>query len=116
MVIYLINFYIYSITYLGDGLESKREDEIMVASSYTDAMAEIDEWDLSVEEVRLREICGEYQGPDCERPWISIESLKNALEEAGFQFSSETTCKCSCGEKDNRPVVPDYVGDCVNDK
>lgn len=88
----------------------------MAASSYTDAMAEIDEWDLSVEEVRLREICGEYQGPDCERPWISIEGLKDALEEVGFQFSSGTACKCSCEEKDNRPVVPDCVGDCVNDK
>lgn len=111
-----MNFYIYSITYLEDGFESKREDGIMVASSYADAMAEIDEWDLSVEEVRLREICGEYQGPDCERPWISIEGLKDALEEVGFQFSSGTACKCSCEERDNRPVVPDYVGDCVNDK
>lgn len=109
-------FYIYSITYLEDGLETKREDGIMTASSYADAMAEIDEWDLSVEEVRLREICGEYQGPDCERPWISIESLKDALEGAGFQLSAEPVRECSCGEKDNRPVVPDYVGDCVNDK
>lgn len=112
-----MNFYIYSITYLGDGFETKREDGIMVASSYADAMAGIDEWDLSVEEVRLREICGEYQqGPDCERPWISIESLKDALEEAGFQFFTKPVRGCSCGEKDNRFVVPDYVGDCVNDK
>lgn len=112
-----MNFYIYSITYLGDGFETKREDGIMVASSYADAMAEIDEWDLSVEEVRLREICGEYQqGPDCERPWISIEDLAEGFEEAGIQLPSKSAYRCSCGKKDNRPMAPDYVGDCVNDK
>ena len=112
-----MNFYIYSITYWEDGFETKREDGIMVASSYADAVAEIDEWDLSVEEVRVREICEEYQqGPDCERPWISIESLKDALEEAGFQLFTKPVCGCSCEEKDNRPMVSDYVGDCVNDK
>lgn len=116
MAINLMNFYIYSITYLNDDLEIEREEGIMAASSYADAMAEIDEWDLNVEEVRLREICGEYQGPDCERPWISIEDLKGAFEEASIQLSSRTTCKCSCEEKDNRPVVPDCVGDCVNDR
>lgn len=111
-----MNFYIYSITYLEDGLETKEEKGIMAASSYSDAMAEIDEWDLSVEEVSLREICGEYQGLDCERPWIAISNLEEAFEEAGIQLSNGTACKRSCEEKDNRPVVPDYVGDCVNDK
>ena len=110
-----MNFYIYSITYLGDGLETKEEKGIMAASSYSDAMAEIDEWDLSVEEVRLREICGEYQGLDCERPWVSIENLEEAFEEAGIQLSSRSTCRCSCGEKDENPT-PNCVGDCVNDK
>lgn len=110
-----MNFYIYSITYLEDGLETKREDGIMVANSYADAMAEVDDWDLSVAEVRVREICGEYQGPDCERPWIPIESLKDALEEAGFQLSSKPAHRCGCGEKDENPAIG-YVGDCVNDK
>ena len=110
-----MNFYIYSITYLGDGLETKEEKGIMAASSYSDAMAEIDEWDLSVEEVRLREICGEYQGLDCERPWVSIENLKEVFEEAGIQLSSRSTCRCSCGEKDENPT-PSCVGDCVNDR
>lgn len=110
-----MNFYIYSITYLGDGLETKEEKGIMAANSYSDAMAEIDEWDLSVEEVRLREICGEYQGLDCERPWVSIENLKEAFEEASIQLSSRSAHRCSCGEKDENPT-PNYVGDCVNDK
>ena len=110
-----MNFYIYSITYLGDGLETKEEKGIMAANSYSDAMAEIDEWDLSVEEVRLREICGEYQGLDCERPWVSIENLEEAFEEAGIQLSSWSTCRCSCGEKDENPT-PSCGGDCVNDR
>ena len=110
-----MNFYIYSITYLGDGLETKEEKGIMAANSYSDAMAEVDEWDLSVEEIRLREICGEYQGLDCERPWVSIENLKEAFEEAGIQLSSRPTYGCSCGEKDENPT-PNCVGDCVNDK
>ena len=110
-----MNFYIYSITYLGDGLETKEEKGIMAASSYSDAMAEIDEWDLSVEEVRLREICGEYQGLDCERPWVSIENLKEAFEEASIQLSSRSAHRCSCEEKDENPT-PNCVGDCVNDK
>lgn len=110
-----MNFYIYSITYLGDGLETKEEKGIMAASSYSDAMAEIEEWDLSIEEVKLREICGEYQGLDCERPWVSIENLKEAFEEAGIQLSSRSTCRCSCGEKDENPT-PSCGGDCVNDR
>ena len=111
-----MNFYIYSITYLKDDLETEREEGIMAAGSYADAMAEIDEWDLDVEEVRLREICGECQGLDCERPWISIEGLKEAFEEAGIQLSSKSAHRCSCEKKDNRPVVLDCVGDCVNDR
>lgn len=75
-----MNFYIYSITYFEE-LEPKEEKGIIVAGSYADAMAEIEEWELDIEEVRLKEICGEYQGLDCERPWISIESLKEAFEE-----------------------------------
>ena len=110
-----MNFYIYSITYLGDGLETKEEKGIMAANSYSDAMAEIDEWDLSVEEVRLREMCGEYQGLDCERPWVSIENLEEAFEEAGIQLSSRSTCRCSCGKKDENPT-PSCGGDCVNDR
>lgn len=99
-----MNFYIYSITYLGDGLETKREEGIMAANSYSDAMAEIDEWDLSVEEVRLREICGEYQGLDCERPWVSAEDLAKAVREAGIQLSSGPAHGCSCRKKDNESV------------
>lgn len=75
-----MNFYIYSIAYFEE-LEPKEEKGIIVAGSYADAMAEIEEWELDIEEVRLKEICGEYQGLDCERPWISIESLKEAFEE-----------------------------------
>lgn len=111
-----MNFYIYSITYLKDGLEVKQEEGIMAANSYADATAEINEWDLDVEEVKLREICREYQVLDYERPWITIEDLKGAFEEAGIQLSSKSIHRCSCGEKDNKPVVPDCVGDCVNDK
>lgn len=99
-----MNFYIYSITYLNDDLEIEREEGIMVASSYADAMAEVDEWDLTVEEVRLREICGEYQGPDYERPWISISDLEEAFEEAGIQLSSKSTHRCSCEEKNENPA------------
>lgn len=87
----------------------------MAASSYSDAMAEIDEWDLSIEEIRLREVCGEYQGLDCERPWVSIEGLEEALEEAGIQLSSKSVHRCSCGEKDENPTS-NCGGDCVNDK
>lgn len=111
-----MNFYIYSITYLGDGLEPKREDGIMVASSYADAMAEIEEWDLSVEEVRLREICGEYQGPDCERPWISTEELKEALEEADIQLSTKSTCGRGCGGKGRGPAPSCGEGSCDEPK
>lgn len=111
-----MNFYIYSITYWEDELETKEEKGIMAASSYADAMAEIDEWDLSVEEVRLREICGEYQaGPDCERPWVSIEDLAEAFEEAGIQLPNKSVHRGGCGEKDENPAIG-YVGDCVNDK
>ena len=111
-----MKFYIYSITYLEDGPEAKREEGIMAASSYADAMAEVDEWDLDIEEVRLREVCGECWGLDCERPWASIEYLKGAFEEAGIQLSNKPTYRCSCEKKGNKPVAPDYVGDCVNDK
>ena len=111
-----MNFYIYSITYLKDDLEAKREVGIMAASYYADVMTEIDEWDLNVEEVRLREICGEYQGLDCERPWVSTEDLVGAFDEAGIQLSSKSAHGCSCGKKGNRPVAPDCVGDCVNDR
>lgn len=110
-----MNFYIYSIIYLGDGLETKEEKGIMAASSYSDAMAEIDEWDLSIEEIRLREVCGEYQGLDCERPWVSIEGLEEALEEAGIQLSSKSVHRCSCGEKDENPALS-CGGDCANDR
>lgn len=111
-----MNFYIYSITYSADELEVKREKGIIAADSYTDAMAEVDAWDLDIEEVRLKEICGAYQISDCKRPWVTIEDLREAFEEAGIQLPNKVACRCSCGEKDNRPVVPDYVGDCVNDK
>lgn len=110
-----MNFYIYSITYLEDGLETKEEKGIVVASSYADAMAEIDEWDLSVEEIRLREICGEYQGLDCERPWVSTKNLEEAFEEAGIQLSSKPAHRCSCGEKDENPALS-CGGDCANDR
>lgn len=110
-----MNFYIYSITYLGDGLETKEEKGIMAASSYSDAMAEIDEWDLSVEEASLREVCGEYQGLDCERPWILISNLEEAFEEAGIQLSNKPTHRCSCGEKDENPALS-CGGDCANDR
>ena len=110
-----MKFYIYSITYLEDGPEAKREEGIMAASSYADAMAEVDEWDLDIEEIRLREVCGECWGLDCERPWASIEYLKRAFEEAGIQLSNKHTYRCSCREKDENPALS-YVGDCVNDK
>lgn len=111
-----MKFYIYSITYLEDGLEAKREEGIMAASSYADAMAEVDEWDWSIEEVRLREVSGVCQGIDSERPWVSIEDLAAAFEEAGIQLPIKSAHRCSCEKKDNRRVMPDYVGDCVNDK
>lgn len=110
-----MNFYIYSITYLGDGLEAKEEKGIMTASSYSDAMAEIDEWDLSVEEISLREVYGEYQGLDCERPWISISNLEEAFEEAGIQLSGKLAHRCSCEEKDENPALS-CEGDCANDR
>lgn len=93
-----MEFFIYSITYLDDEFETKREDGIMAANSYADAMEEVGLWDLSVEEVRLRKVCGEYQEMNCERPWLSIENLKEALEEAGLQLSTKPTPKCSCRE------------------
>ena len=111
-----MNFYIYSITYLEDGVEPKKEKGIMVASSYADAMAEIDEWDLSIEEVKLREISVECQGIDSERPWISIEGLAGAFEGAGIQLPNKPTHRYGCEKEENKRVMPDYVGDCVNDK
>lgn len=111
-----MNFYIYSITYWENEVETKREEGIMAASSYADAMAEVDEWDWSIEEVRLREISGVCQGLDCERTWVSIEDLAEAFEETGIQLPNKSAHRCSCGKKDNRPMTPDYVGDCVNDK
>lgn len=102
-----MNFYIYSITYLGDELEAEEEKGIMAANSYSDAMAEIDEWDLNIEEVKLREVCGGCWDLDCERPWVSIEDLKGVFEEAGVQLSSKSAHRCSCGEEDSRPVVLD---------
>ena len=88
----------------------------MAASSYADAMAEVDEWDWSIEEVRLREVSGVCQGIDSERPWVSTEDLAKAFEEAGIQLSNKHTYRCGCEKKDNRRVMPDYAGDCVNDK
>lgn len=111
-----MNFYIYSITYWENEVETKREEGIMAASSYADAMAEVDEWGFDVEEVRLREISGVFQGIDSNRIWVSIEDLAAAFEEAGIQLSNKPTYRCSCGEKDNRRAMPDYAGDCVNDK
>lgn len=111
-----MNFYIYSITYWEDELETKKEEGIMAASSYADAMAEVDEWDWSIEEVRLREVNGVCQGIDSERPWVSIEDLAEAFEKAGIQLPNKSAHRCSCGKKDNRPVMSGYVGDCVNDK
>lgn len=110
-----MNFYIYSITYLMDDFETKEEKGIMVANSYADAMEEIDEWGLDVEEVKLREICGEYQGLDCERPWVSIEDLVGAFEEASIQLSNKSAHRCSCGEKDENPALS-CGGDCANDR
>ena len=111
----LMNFYIYSITYWENEVETKEEKGIMAANSYADAMAEVDEWDWSIEEVRLREISGVCQGLDSERPWVSIEDLAEAFEEAGIQLPNKSAYRCSCGKKDNRPVL-NYGGDCVNDK
>ena len=111
-----MNFYIYSITYWENEVETKREEGIMAASSYADAMAEVDEWDWSIEEVRLREVSGVCQELDRETPWVSIEDLAEAFEEAGIQLPNKHTYRCGCEKKDNRRVMPDYVGDCVNDK
>lgn len=111
-----MNFYIYSITYWENEPETKREEGIMVANSYADAMAEVEEWDWSIEEVRLREISGVCQVIDSERPWVSIEDLAKGFEEAGIQLPNKSVHRCSCGKKDNRPAMSGYVGDCVNDK
>lgn len=110
-----MNFYIYSITYLEDGLETKEEKGIMAANSYLDAMAEVDEWDLSVAEVSLREVCGEYQGLDCETPWVSIEDLAEGFEKAGIQLFNKPAYRRGCEKKDENPAL-NYGGDCVNDK
>lgn len=110
-----MNFYIYSITYWENEVETKEEKGIMAANSYSDAMAEVDEWDWSIEEVRLREISGVCQGLDSERPWVLIEDLAAAFEEAGIQIPSKSAYRCSCGKKDNRPAL-NYGGDCANDK
>lgn len=110
-----MNFYIYSITYLGDGLEERKEEGLMAASSYSDAVAEIEEWDLSVDEIRLKEVCGEYQGLDCERPWVSISDLKEAFEEAGIQLSSKPAHQCGCEKKD-KTSTPSCGGDYANDR
>lgn len=110
-----MNFYIYSITYWENEVETKREEGIMAASSYADAMVELDEWDWSIAEVRLREISGVCQSLDCERSWVSIEDLAEAFEEAGIQLSNKHTYRCSYGEKDENPALS-YGGDCVNDK
>ena len=110
-----MNFYIYSITYWENELETKREEGIMAASSYADAMAEVDEWDWSIEEVRLKEISGVCQELDREIPWVSIEDLAEAFEEASIQLPTKSAHRCGCGEKDENPALG-YVGDCVNDK
>lgn len=110
-----MNFYIYSITYLEDGLETKREEGIMAANSYADAMAEVDTWGFDVEEVRLREISGVCQGIDSERPWVSIEDLAEGFEEAGIQLPNKPTYRCSYGKKDENPALS-YGGDCANDR
>ena len=111
-----MNFYIYSITYWENEVETKQEKGIMAASSYTDAMAELDEWDYwSIKEVRLREISGVCQGIDNERTWVSIEDLAEAFEEAGIQLPNKSTYRCGCEEKDENLALG-YVGDCVNDK
>ena len=87
----------------------------MAASSYADAMEEVDEWDWSIEEVRLREISGVCQGIDSERTWVSIEDLAEAFEETGIQLPKKSAYRCGRGEKDENPALG-YVGDCVNDK
>ena len=54
-----MNFYIYSITYWVNEVETKREEGIMAAGSYADAMAELDEWDWSIAEEIGRASCRE---------------------------------------------------------
>ena len=110
-----MNFYISSIIYWENEVETKQEKGIMAASSYADAMAELDEWDWSIKEVRLREISGVCQGIDSERTWVSIEDLAEAFEETGIQLPNKSTYRCGCGEKDENPALS-YVGDGVNDK
>lgn len=110
-----MNFYIYSITYWENELETKEEKGIMAANSYADAMAEVDEWDWSIEEVRLREISGVCQGIDSERPWVSIEDLAEAFEETGIQLPSKSAHRCGREKEDKNPAL-NYGGDCVNDK
>lgn len=117
MAAYLMEFYTYSITYLGDGFESEKEDGIIAASSYVDAMAEICEWDLTVEEVKLRKIFGECDTLDCcERPWVSTEELKEALEEADIQLSTKSTCGRGCGGKGKGPAPSRGEGSCDEPK
>lgn len=110
-----MNFYIYSITYWENEVETKREEGIMAASSYTDAMAELDEWDWSIAEVRLREISGVCQGIDSERSWVSIEDLAEGFEKAGIQLFNKPAYRRGCEKKDENPAL-NYGGDCVNDK
>lgn len=110
-----MNFYIYSITYFGNGLETEEEKGIMTASSYSDAMAEVDGWDLAIKEVRLREVCSEYKELDSEKPWISTKDLEEAFEEASIQLSSKSVHRCGCEEKDENPT-PSCGEDCANDR
>lgn len=87
----------------------------MAAGSYADAMAELDEWDWSIAEVRLREISGVCQGIDSERSWVSIEDLAEAFEETGIQLPSKSAHRCGREKEDKNPAL-NYGGDCVNDK
>lgn len=110
-----MEFYIYSITYLNDDLELKREDGLIAANSYADAMEEIGLWDLSVEEVRLRAISGEYQEMERERPWITIEELGEALKDANLQLSTKPSCRCGCGKR-NEESHTTYEESCNDGK
>ena len=110
-----MNFYIYSITYWENEVETKEEKGIMAASYYADLMAEVDEWGFDVEEVRLREISGVFQGIDSERTWVSIEDLAEAFEEAGIQLPSKSAHRCGCEKKDKNLAL-NYGGDCANDR
>lgn len=110
-----MNFYIYSITFWKNEVETKREEGIMAASSYADAMAELDEWDWSIKEAKLREISGVCQGIDSERTWVSIEDLAEGFEKAGIQLFNKPAYRRGCEKKDENPAF-NYGGDCVNDK